>query len=240
MKTNFLILFIFISLTSFILSSNDFFKSLTFLKKDEKVKLKATENVVIFDSDSFSEGDKMSFKITAIEFGNDDIMFEFFDDYNIQDFDMDHDESPERRKDAEDVYDSDVWSGEGKTNFYTIKKDKKYLKTNVKGKYLAIYIDASGEILVENYKKDDNTIVVVIVVVVVVVIIVVIIICYCVKRKKRLAQMNNGAYNGNNAYVNNNPNQGNYGQQQNNPNYNMNLNMNRRPQGNNGYNNKYN
>jgi len=29
--------------------------------------------------------------------------------------------------------------------------------------------------------------------------------------------------NGNNAYVNNNPNQGNYGQQQNNPNYNMNF-----------------
>jgi len=232
MKINLIILFIFISLANIILSGTDLEQKLSVLKKDEKITLDTNENVVIFDSDSFSEGDKISFKITAAEFDDENIMFEFYDDYDSHVFDMKHDESPERRKDAEDVYDSNDWSGKGTTNFYTIKKDKKYLKTGVKGKYLGIYIDAPGKILVENYKKDESTVIAVIVVVVVVVIIVGIIIYCCIKRKKRLAEMNNG-----NVYVNNNPNQGNYGQPQNNPNYNMNMNMNKRPQGNNGYNN---
>ena len=236
MKINFIILFIFISLSNIILSENQFGISPKILKKDEKVLIDEDANVVVFDSDSFSEGDKMSFKITAAKFEEEDIMFEFYDDYDFQDFTMENDESPEKKKDAQDVYDSNDWSGEGTTYFYTIKKDKKYFKTGVKGKYLGIFIDAQGKILVENYKKEVNMTIVIIIVVVVVVIIIALIICYCVKRRKQLAEMNNG-YNGNNAYVNNNPNQGNYGQQQNNPNYNMNMNMNQRPQGNNGYNN---
>ena len=237
MKTNFIILFIFISLAKIIfLSGIEYSEKPSILKKDEKITLDTNENVVVFDSDSFSEGDKIYFKITATEFDDEDIMFEFYDDYDDHEFSMENDGSPEKIKDAGEIYDSNDWSGDGTTNFYTIKKDKKYLKTNVKGKYLGIYIDAQGKKLVENYKKDVNTTIVIIVVVIVVVIIVVIIICYCVKRKKGLAEMNNG----NNIYVNNNPNQGNYyGQQQNNPNYNMNMNMNKnkRPQGNFGYNN---
>lgn len=236
MKINFIILFIFISLTSIILSGTVYNSNLDILKKDEKITLEENKNVVVFDSDSFSEGDKIYFKITATKFNDEDIMFEFYDDYESHQFDMKNDESPERRRDAKDEYDSKDWIGDGTTNFYIIKKDKKYFKTNVKGKYLGIYIDAQGKILVENYKKDESTLIAVIVVVVFVVIIVGFIICYCVKRKKRHVEMNNG-YNGNNVNVNNNPNQGNYGLQQNNPNYNMNLNMNKIPQENNGYNN---
>ena len=232
MKINFLILFLFISLAKIILSSTTNSASPTILKKNEKITINEGENVVIFESDSFNEGDKMSFKITAVEFDNEVILFEFYDDYDIQDFQMENEASPERSKNAEEVYNSNDWVGTGTTNFYTIKKDKKYFKTNVKGKYLGIYIDAPGKILVENYKKDDSTIIVIIAVVIVVVIIVIGIICYCV-RKKRQAQMNNQ----NNINVNNNAYQGNYGygQQQNNPNYNMNMNMNQGPGYNNGY-----
>ena len=135
MKINFIILFIFISLSNIILSENQFGISPKILKKDEKVLIDEDANVVVFDSDSFNEGDKISFKITSAEFDDETIMFEFYDDYVIQDFDMKGDAEPERHKNAEDVYDSNDWVGTGTTNFYTIKKDKKYFKTNVKGKY---------------------------------------------------------------------------------------------------------
>jgi ABC-type transport system involved in multi-copper enzyme maturation permease subunit len=235
MKINFLILFLFISLANIFLSSTNYSPSPKILKKDEKITMNAGENVVIFDSDSFNEGDKISFKITTAEFDDEVIMFEFYDDYNSHVFQMDDDASPEKSKNAEEVYNSNEWVGTGTTNFYTIKKDKKYFKTNVKGKYLGIYIDAPGIILVENYKKEDNTVLAVIIVVVVVVIVVIVIIVYCIKRKKRQAETNNG-YDQNNVNVNNNPYQGNYGPQRNNQNYNMN--MNQRPDyNNNGYNN---
>ena len=239
MKINFLILFLFISLANIILSTTNYIASSNILKKDQKITINAGENVVIFESDSFNEGDKISFKITSAEFDDDAIMFEFYDDYNSHLFDMKDKANPERSKKAEDVYDSNDWPGTGTTNFYTIKKDKKYFKTNVKGKYLGMYIDAPGIILVENYKKEESTITAIIIVVVIVVIAVIVIIVYCVKRKKRLAEMNNGnGYDQNNVNVNNIPYQGNYGPQQNNQNYNMNMNMNQRPgYNNNGYNN---
>jgi hypothetical protein len=235
MRINCLVLFLFISLANIILSASDYNPTNEILKKNGKITLKANENVVIFESKSFSEGDKMSFKITAATFDNDNIMFEFFDDYNTYDFEMDLYESPERSRNAEDVYDTNNWVGKGTTKFYTIKKDKAYFKDNVKGKYLGIYIDAQGKILVENYNKEQSTTITIIIVVVVVVIAVIVIIVYCIKRKKRLAEMNNG-YDQNNVNVNNIPYQGNYGPQQNNQNYNMN--MNQRPgYNNNGYNN---
>ena len=78
MKINFLILFLFISLANIILSSTS-----NILKKDQKITINAGVKVVIFESDSFNEGDKIYFKITSAEFDNDDIMFEFYDDYDI-------------------------------------------------------------------------------------------------------------------------------------------------------------
>lgn len=97
MKINFIILFIFISLSNIILSENQFGISPKILKKDEKVLIDEDANVVVFDSDSFSEGDKMSFKITSAKFEEEDIMFEFYDDYDFQDFTMENDESPEKK-----------------------------------------------------------------------------------------------------------------------------------------------
>ena len=90
MKINLVILFIFISLANIILSATDLEPNSSVLKKDEKFTLDANENVVIFDSDSFSEGDKIYFKITAAEFDDENIMFEFYDDYGIHVFDMEH------------------------------------------------------------------------------------------------------------------------------------------------------
>jgi len=236
MKINFIIIFIFISLISNILSTTT--GEPKHFKKNEKVKINAGDNVAIFESDSFNKGDKIYFKITSKKFNDNQIQFGFFDVYDfngvadfikiLEDLDVD------KTKDAEDVY-SD-WYGEGKTNFYTIKKDN--LKNNAQGKLLGLYADSDNEIYFENYEKKDNNTVIIIVVVIVVVIIVGFLIFYCIKRKKRLAQMNNmNVYNGNNANVNNYPNQGNYGPQaynqnqnyNNNMNTNMNMNMNQRP-----------
>jgi len=136
MKTNFIILFIFICLISIILSSNDYSKSLILLKKYKKIVLDKYENVVIFDSDSFSEGDKMFFKITAIELDYDDIIFEFFDDYNSPDITMEYNESPERIKDAKD-YMIVMYGLVMEQHIFTqSKKIKNILKQMLKGNIL--------------------------------------------------------------------------------------------------------
>ena len=88
------------------------------------------------------------------------------------------------RKDTEDVYDSDVWVGEGQTYYYVIQKHKNYL-TDIEGKYLAIYFDvySPNGSLVQNYHRNQNTVIAIIVVVIVVVIIVVVIVVCCIRRK---------------------------------------------------------
>jgi len=240
MKINFIIIFIFISLISIILSQLQ--PNPKGFKKNEKVTVNAGESVA-FESESFKEGDKIYFKVTSAEFDTNNLYFVFYDEY-------DNDGAPQidaantfilsasKTKDAQEVYDSADWIGEGTTKYYVIKKVKKYLKNNIEGKYLGITPDTNYMYLIENYGPGDYTIVIVIVVIIVVVIVVGFLIFYCIKRKKRLAQMNNmNVYNGNNANVNNYPNQGNYGPQtynqnqnyNNNMNTNMNMNMNQVP-----------
>ena len=231
MKINFIIIFIFISLISNILSYTISITYLTHLKKGQRITVPKSYNSFIFDSESFEKGDEISFKITAYKFIDDEIKFEFLDDNpEAPTYAKDYRQSPEIRKDAEDVYDSDVWEGEGQTYYYTIKKDEKYLN-EIEGKYLAIYfrVDSPYGSIVENYKKNKSTLIAVIVAVIVVVIVIVVIVVCCIRRKKRLAETNNmNAHNGNNVNVNNYPNQGNYGPQtyNQNPNYNNNMNMN--------------
>ena len=155
MKINFII--IFISLINNILSATSYDVYSTPFKKDKWIKVPKEKNVAIFESDSFEKGDKITFKITAYEFNDDDIKFEFLDNINIDPtFDKDRKESPEMRKDAKDVYDdSDIWPfDEGQTYYYSIKKDKNYLE-NIEGKYLAIYFDVNSDYptIIENYKK---------------------------------------------------------------------------------------
>jgi len=235
MKINFIIIFILFSLINILSAEPKRFK------KNEKVTVNAGESVA-FESESFKEGDKIYFKVTSAEFDTNNLYFVFYDDYKNTDpstilanmFIL----RASKTKDAQEVYDSADWTGEGTTNYYVIKKDKKYLKDNVEGKFLGLVPDSKYEFLIENYGPGDYTIVIVIVVIIVVVIVVGFLIFYCIKRKKRLAQMNNmNVYNGNNANVNNYPNQGNYGPQtynqnqnyNNNMNTNMNMNMNQVP-----------
>ena len=103
MKIKFIIIFIFISLICNILSDIVYTKYPTHLKKDGKLTIVSDENVVIFESDSFKEEDKIYFKITSFKFNNDDIKFEFLDNSNPSSFAMDYKKSPEKRKDAEFV-----------------------------------------------------------------------------------------------------------------------------------------
>jgi hypothetical protein len=154
----------------------------------------------------------MYFKITSFKLNDDDIKFEFFDNSNPASYAMNDRQSPERKKDAKDVYSSSVWSGEGTTNFYTIQKDKKYLKDNIEGKFLAIYFDTDYEVLIENYKKSSSSTNTVIVVVIFVVIIIILIIYYCIRKKRNQAEINdiNNEYNGIDVKVNNNHNKGNF------------------------------
>ena len=119
MKINFIIIFIFFSLISNILSSTSYFVYSTTFKKGERLRVPKGDNVAIFESDSFEKGDKITFKITAYEFNDDYIKFEFLDNVNTDPtFAKDRRESPEMRRDAQDVYDddSDVWPfDEGQT-----------------------------------------------------------------------------------------------------------------------------
>ena len=143
MNINFIIIFILISIISNILSGTIPIIYATHFKKGQRLIVPRLYNAAIFDSESFEEGDSISFKITTYKFNDDDIKFEFRDnDPTGATFVKDHRESTEIRRDAEDVYNSDVWEGEGKTYYYTIKKDKNYLENNIKGKYLVILYDA--------------------------------------------------------------------------------------------------
>jgi len=210
------------------------------LKKYGKITVPASDGFIIFDSSDFSKGSKIYFKITASDFTDDAIYFEFYDDPN--------DYIP--NDNFAFVYPTDTSiNHDSVTNYYTIEKSSRNLGS-LKGKYLIIYFYCYGNVEIENTKRDEALMISLIIVgIVIVVAIVVIIICYC-RRKKRMAAMTNG-YNGtqNVQVVNNNNN--NYVQQQQVPNYpnnNMNANMNMDMNANNGnvaytyngYNNGYN
>jgi len=79
-KINFIIIFIFISLISNILSSTTYSIYSFHLQKGKRAIIPLTRNTVIFESDSFGKGDKINFKITGYKFNDDDIKFEFLDD----------------------------------------------------------------------------------------------------------------------------------------------------------------
>ena len=207
------------------------------LKKYGKITVPASDGFIIFDSSDFSKGAKIYFKITASDFTDDAIYFEFYDDPN--DYISNQNLAYVYPTDTSVKYDS-------VTNYYTIEKSSRNLGS-LKGKYLIIYFYCLGNVEIENTKKDEALMISLIIVgIVIVVAIVVIIICYC-RRKKRMAAMMKG-YNGTQNFqvVNNNSN---YVQQQQVPNYpnnNMNANMNMNANnGNvaytyNGYNNGYN
>jgi len=125
------------------------------LKKNEKIKVSPEDysGVAIFESDTFNKGDKIYFRITSKQFNDKRIMFAFFDSYKFRNknefFKILADLDAEKIKDSESVY-SD-WTGEGTTNFYTIKKDGTNLKNNIKGKLLVLVAYSSYDIYFDNY-----------------------------------------------------------------------------------------
>ena len=54
--------------------------------------------MLIFESESFDKGAKLNFKITSFEFNNNQIMFQFFDDYSPEVFDNLRDLTPKKQK----------------------------------------------------------------------------------------------------------------------------------------------
>ena len=245
MKINFIIIFIFISLINILSTTTTYSIYPTHLKKNKRLTIRTDDEVVIFESQSFQEGEEILFKITSSKFKSKDIKFEFLDIINANTLVLDNKASPDKKKDAEDVYTSKQWKTSGITYFYTIKKDKNYLKDNIKGNYLAIYLENSGfEVMIENYKKTEVTTTAIIIVVIIIVVIIACFAFWCYKRRKGQAISDDiEVYEGNNVNVNNFPNQSNYGNQQysqsynNNKNMNMNMNMNQKRKGNKGNNN---
>jgi hypothetical protein len=155
------------------------------LKKYKKIIVPASEGFIIFDASDFGKGDKIYFKITANDFYDDAIYFEFYDDPNayIGNVNLAYVYPTKTSENYESV-----------TNYYTIEKSSRNIGS-LKGKYLIIYFYCSGNVEIENTKRDEALMISLIIIgVVIVVALVVIIICYC-RRKKRMAAMMNG-YNG--------------------------------------------
>ena len=181
------------------------------LKKHKKVTVPASDELIIFDSSDFDIGEEIYFKITADSFNKDYLLYKFFDNG----VSMSNDNLDNYKKANPSKTDNEYDGGNivSVTKYYTIKKDERVLGS-IKGKYLVIVFDCTGNVLIENTKENEGktTMIVVIVVVVVVVIAAAICIyCYC-KKKKALAE----GTTTNEVYVGNNNN--------NNQNYNMNMN----------------
>ena len=177
------------------------------LKKYKKVTVPASDELIIFDSSDFDIGEEIYFKIIADSFNKDYLLYKFFDNG----VSMSNDNLNNYKKANPSKTDNEYDGGNivSVTKYYTIKKDERELGS-IKGKYLVIVFDCTGNVLIENTKENEGktTMIVVIVVVGVVVIAAAIwIYCYC-KKKKALAEgtTTNEVYVGNNNNINNNQN----------------------------------
>ena len=151
------------------------------LKKYGKVE--DTGGSVIFESNEFSSGDNMFFKIKINKECKSDLEYEYYDaSEGISSF---TEYSVSQKSSETTRVQGSVTS---KILYFTIeKKSTEYNGSN--GNYLFLNIDCNGKIDFENTEKDksnDSLIIVVVVTVVFLVIIIVIIGVYCCKRKKAL------------------------------------------------------
>ena len=216
-----------------------------YLKKGEEIIVQGEDAAIIMETKDFNKGDEIYLKITADYFYNENIYFEFFDDFSTYEPNPDDAFKAEINIKKGNNY-NENYDKISETKYYTIKKDYEHLG-NLKGNYLTIYFFCYGEVIITNTEENEGKLskgAIIAIVVVVVVIGVGVIIFYCIKKKK-MSQMTNNketAVNNNQNY-DNNDNQNydnNYNQNydnNNNQNYqNLNMNMNSNNQMNNNYN----
>ena len=188
-----------------------------YLKKSQSVTVNAEDGFILFDTKDFKEGEEMYFKIKAINFYGNYVLYYFTDTDNGVDG-LDNTRLSENVANFEVKIGSENIEGVNyKVRYFTIKKDKsKFYGTNGSLLFIVFYVDADddgdfnnsndGKVIIENTLEDEGkleTWVVVVIVIAAVLVIGVIIGCYCWRRKKQLAAQND-AYNGQPVGVNQN------------------------------------
>ena len=179
MKSNLLLLTIFNAILKIIFS-------IEFINQYGKTTISPTDEYIYFNSTNFKIGDKIYFKITSTTFKESYISFEFFDDdFPLENYNPGIQDKTYRTKEIDN-------KNEGKTYYYTITKDSKYLG-NLEGKYLTIYFYCNGEnVVIENYDKSSGKVPLYIIIIFAIVAVLgsgIFFFIYCF-RKKRLSRIN--------------------------------------------------
>ena len=154
------------------------FLSTTILEKYGSIS--SMNGKVIFNSKSFSEGEKMHFKITSYKECESPLYYEYYS--NINDINLELNSFPPYWKSSK-VYETESYNNiiTSSTNYYTLEKKVDENKSN--GDYLLLVVDCgNGKVDFENTEKDES--VKVIIMIVVGVILVIGIICFCHKLSK--------------------------------------------------------
>ena len=133
---------------------------------------------IIFNSNGFSEGEKMYFKITAHKKCESQLYYEYYN--NINDINLSSNSFPLYSTSSKAVETYTVLNTvKSSTLYYTI--EKKFWEYNSKGDYLLLVVDCGdGQINFENTEKDES-IKILVIVFAIIAIIVVICICCCKK-----------------------------------------------------------
>ena len=153
------------------------------LKKYGKVV--TSDYYIIFDSSDFKKDEEIYFKITADSFDENYLLYKFFDDEasisNVRSYALSSFKKVEPLI-TEDGSDKSV------TKYYTIQKSERNL-VSLEGKYLVIFFDCNGNVLIENTEinEGDNNDTWISIVVVLMFIAGICILSYCCCIKKRKA-----------------------------------------------------
>ncbi len=153
--------------------------------------LKANENFVMFESDSFSVGDKMFFKIETEEYCDDYLYYQYYNDY---------DDLPSLLLFTPLYYVRQTSHSSVRVNgritsmtrYFTIEKKKSELDLS-NGKYLLLNYKCTSQYEIENTESNGSTTIIIIVVIVfcvIIVIFIIVIVVFCYRRKARLMMMN--------------------------------------------------
>ena len=110
------------------------------------------DNNIVFNPTGFNVGDKMYFKITAKEFNDDYLSYEYSDNLDNYTFSYNNNLFKEKYYHKTELGDDDDKS---EIRFYTIVKRKDELK-DLEGKYLILYFDVVGRAEIKNTEKDEG------------------------------------------------------------------------------------
>lgn len=187
---------------------------------------------IIFDPTGFQVGETMFFKISATEFNDDFLYYEYLDDLENYEFNFNLKKLHEVKSYYKKEPDEDSKSSKA-IHYFKIVKSKEDLG-NLEGKYLLLYCNFDGTAEIVNTKKDEGkrSQILSIVISIVCVVAIALIAYFCFFRKKckkddEVNEINVVQYQNNNQQINeniqnNNKNMNNYNKNNQNMNFNIN------------------